>query len=107
MIVSFETRDLQEACLTLRIAEERFGALHAQALIALIAEIEAFKDADQLIAFIGDYAVIGDDDSLSLPIGANSRARFVAAGTRFERDVKSRVVWSSVTRFKLMEVEGY
>jgi hypothetical protein len=106
VIVSFETRELKEAVLILRAAEARFGAVNAQALIALIADIEAFGDAEQLLAFMGDDAVIGEDDSLSLPVGANYRATFIAAGSRFGRNAGSRVIWSSVTRLKMMEVVG-
>ena len=106
MIVSFEPRGLQEAVLILRVAEARYGAVNAQAMIAMIADIEAFDNAEQLLAFIGDDAVLEEDDSLSLPIGADCRATLITAGKRFDRDAGGRVIWSSVTRLKLMAVVG-
>ena len=105
MIVSFETRCLQKICLTIEAAERRLGPIHAQALIALIADIEAFEDAGQVIDFFGCAAVCPGDDSLSLSIGASYRARFLAAGKRFGCDPNGKVIWSSVKRLKLMEIE--
>jgi hypothetical protein len=106
VIVSFETQYLQKICLTIQAAEQTFGPVHAQALIALIADIEAFEDAGQVMDFFGVAAVCREDDSLFLPIGASYRARFVAAGKRFGCDANGKVVWSSVKRLKLMNIEG-
>lgn len=104
MIVSFETAALQQACLVLELAEEQFGAVHARALIALLAEIEAFGTAAELIDFLGDEAAVALNDSLSLPIGSDYRATLVATGTRYGRDDEGRVAWLSVTRLKLMQI---
>ena len=106
MIVSFETRCLQKICLTIQAAERRLGPIHAQALIALVADIEAFEDAGQVIDFFGFASVCREDDSLLLPIGASYRARFLAAGKRFGCDSNGKVIWSSVKRLKLMEIEA-
>jgi hypothetical protein len=104
--VSFQTRCLQEICLTIQAAERTFGPVHAQALSTLIADIEAFEDASQVIDFFGFAEVCREDDSLFLPIGANYQARFVAVGKRFGCDADGKVVWSSVKRLKLMEIGG-
>jgi len=104
LIVSFETVALQQACYVLELAEEQFGAVHAQALIALLADIEAFATTAELIDFLGEDAAVALDDSLSLPIGSDYRATLVATGTRYHKDAGSRVVWSSVTRLKLVEI---
>jgi hypothetical protein len=104
LIVSFKTVALQKACLVLELAEEQFGAVHAQALIALLAEIEAFGTAAELIDFLD--APVALNDSLSLPIGSDYRATFTATGARYGRDDEGRVVWSSVTRLKLMQITG-
>lgn len=106
MIVSFETAALQQACYVIELAEEQFGAVHAQALIALLADIEAFETGAELIEFLGDDAAVALDDSLSLPIGSDYRAALVAAGARYSRDGSGRVVWSSVTRLKLLKITG-
>jgi hypothetical protein len=72
----------------------------------LIADVEAFEDASQVIDFFGLATGCHEDDSLFLPIGASYRARFVAVGKRFGCDGDGKVVWSSVKRLKLMEIGG-
>lgn len=104
MIVSFETRDLYECCCRVDIAEQRLGALHAQALATLIADVEAFDNAADLINFFDSDACITEDDSLFLPIGSDYRAKFVVAGTRFQRHGTGRVDWTSVHRLKLTDI---
>lgn len=104
MIVSFATAALQQACYVLELAEEQFGPVHAQALITLLADIEAFETGAELIEFFGDDAAVASNDSLSLPIGSDYRAALVAAGARYSRDGSGHVVWSSVTRLKLVEI---
>ncbi|TRW15132.1 hypothetical protein [Glacieibacterium frigidum] len=106
MIVSYETPALQQACFSLEVAEAEYGAVHAQALIALIADIEAFENVAELADFWGDELLVTIDDSLSLPIGAHYRASLAAVGTRYRRDAGGRVVLSSVTRLKLLAITG-
>lgn len=86
------------------MAEQQLGVVHAQALASTIADVEAFSDAEELIGFFGDEVLIGGDDSLALPIGSAYRAVFFAAGAKFIRDAAGRVVWSTVTRMKLMDI---
>jgi hypothetical protein len=93
--VSFDTQYLQKICLTIEAAERTLGPVHAQALITLIAD-----------DFFGFAAVCREDDSLFLPVGASYRARFVAVGKRFACDANGKVVWSSIKRLKLTEIEG-
>jgi hypothetical protein len=71
----------------------------------MVADIEAFENASEAIEFFSPGASF-EGSSLFLLIGACLRARLVAAGTRFERDAERNVVWASVKRLKLMEVEG-
>lgn len=106
MIVSYETTALQQACFALELAERQYGAVHAQALTALIADIEAFENVGELIEFWGDELFITIDDTLSLPVGAHYRAMLAAVGARYRRDAEGRVVWSSVTRLKLLAITG-
>lgn len=106
MIVSYETPALQQACLALELAEQQYGAVHAQALIALIADIEAFENVGELADFWGDEVLITNNDSLSLSVGAHYRATLAAVGTRHQRDAGGCVVWTSVTRLKLLAITG-
>lgn len=86
------------------MAEQQLGVVHAQALASTIADLEAFNDGAELIGFFGDEVFIEGDDSLVLPIGSAYRAVFLAAGAKFIRDAAGRVVWSTVTRMKLMDI---
>lgn len=104
MIVSYETTELQQACFALELAEEQYGTIHAQALIALIADIEAFANAGELADFWGSDMLSVDNDALSLPVGADYQAIFAAVGTRYSRDVEGRAIWTSVTRLKLLAI---
>jgi hypothetical protein len=104
LIVSYDTTALQQACYVLEHAEQQYGAVHAQALIALIADVEAFDNGAELIDFWNEELVITNDDSLLLPVGADYRATLTAVGSRYQRDADGRVVWSSVTRLKLLAI---
>jgi hypothetical protein len=106
LIVSYDTTALQQACYVLEQAEQQYGTVHAQALIALIADVEAFENAAELIDFWDEDLFITNDDSLSLPIGADYRATLASVGNRYRRDADGRVVWSSVTRLKLLAITG-
>ncbi len=104
MIISFDTRDLLDCCSNLDVAEQRLGSAHAQALVSLIADAEAFENADDLITFFGSEAHVAEDDSISLAIGSHYRAVFVAVGVRFVRDADGTVDWTSVQRLKLADL---
>lgn len=106
MIVSYDTAALQQACSVLEQAEQQYGAVHAQALIALIADVEAFENGAELIDFWNEDLVMTNDDSLLLPVGADYRAALAAVGNRYKRDSDGRVVWSSVSRLKLLAITG-
>jgi hypothetical protein len=106
LIVSYDTTALQQACYVLEQAEQLYGAVHAQALIALIADVEAFENGAELMEFWDEDLLIANDDSLSLPVGADYRAALTAVGNRYQRDADGRVIWSSVTRLKLLAIRG-
>ena len=103
--MSFEIRALRDSCLVLSVAEANFGILDAQALITMIADIEAFDTADELISYFGPDAVVHEDDSISARVGDNYTATFIPTGLRFDRNPDGRVIWSSVSRLKLMEIK--
>ena len=104
MIISFSTRNLLVCCSNLATAEQRLGSAHAQALISLIADAEAFDSADDLIKFFASATQVGEHNSLFLQIGSDYRAQFVAVGTKLVRDTEGRVDWTSVQRLKLMDI---
>jgi hypothetical protein len=105
LIVSFDTRDLQRRCASLEEAEAWLGYPLARALLALLADAEAFDRADELVEFLGDTVTVEHNDSLSVAIGPNWDAVFMATpGTKFVQDQAGRTRWDSVTRLKLLEV---
>lgn len=106
MIISFASRYLRKVCCNIEFAECELGNLYAQALIAVIADAEAFDNAGEIVAFYEQDAHVSDDDSLRLALGSNQTAVFVAVGAKFDRDQSGRVVWASVQRLKLVEVSG-
>jgi hypothetical protein len=106
LIVSFETEQLQRTCYSLAVAEVEYGAVHAQALITLIADIEAFDNACELIDFFGLHSDDQVGDSLSLAIGSEYRTTLVAVGKKYQRDAGGRLNWSSVRRLKLVDITG-
>jgi hypothetical protein len=86
------------------MAEQRFGSAHAQALVSLIADAEAFQNANELIEFFGSEARVAENDLISLAIGSEYRVGFIAAGVRFVRDADGRVDWTSVQRLKVVDL---
>jgi hypothetical protein len=104
VIVSFESRELQATCLEIATAEDRLGAAHAQALITLISELEAFQHAEEAIGFIGN-AEVRKDDSLVIPVGSRYLATFVAVGAQVRNNRPERTPWSDVSRLKIVAIE--
>lgn len=102
--ISFATQALHDSCVNLERAEQMFGSVSAAALVNFISEAMAFENVEELIAFLGDSSEVSAVDSLFVSIGADYRAALVVAGTRLVRDAGGRVVWSSVSRLKLMQI---
>ena len=104
MIISFDTRELQQCCSNLAIAEHELGIPHAQSLMAMIADAEAFDNAEQLFSFHDKAAQVSEGDSLKIIVGGGYTAEFVAVGIQFRRHDNGRVDWASVQRLKLLKL---
>ena len=102
--LSFEEQSLHDTCIELKEAEVQFGSLAADALVTFISDALASENAEELFALYGDQIKISADDSLSVAIGSDYGAALVVAGKRFKRDADGRVIWSSGTRLKLVEM---
>lgn len=102
--ISFEDQELHDTCIELDKAELAFGSLNAGALITFISEARAFENVQELMDFLGDQITISADDSLSVSIGSDYGAALVVTGKRFERGADRRIIWSSVTRLKLVTI---
>jgi hypothetical protein len=104
IVVTYGSSRLKTSCQSAEAAEQEFGQAYASAVRSMIADIEAFDTASDLLQFYGSAAAIEVDDSLTLEIGANCSARFVLVGERVQRDGEGRVVWASVQRLKLIAI---
>lgn len=102
--ISFEDGALHDCCVNLQRAEQKYGSVHAGALVTFISEATSFENVGGLLDLLGKDANIASDDSLSVSIGSDYRAILVAVGRRFDRDANGRVVWATVTRLKLVEI---
>ena len=106
MIVSFDTRELLEQCLSLERAEQLLGTPVAQVLVGILADVEALDNCGDLIDLFGEDAKIIGNDMISLKVGPSHRARFVAVGAKLTRTADGRVDWRKVHRLKLIEIHG-
>lgn len=102
--ITFEGEPLHEICVDLHNAEQAYGSIAAASLVTFLSDALAFETADELIDLLGDEIIILPNDSLSVAIGSDYRAALVVVGTRHKVDAGGRIIWSSVTRLKLLEV---
>jgi len=100
--ISFEDEPLHDTCIDLGLAEAAYGSLNAAALVTFISDARAFENVQELIDYPGQEIKILPDDSLSVAIGSDYCAALVVVAKRFDRDAVGRVIWSSVTRLKLV-----
>ncbi|ACB95175.1 hypothetical protein [Beijerinckia indica] len=101
--ISFEGEPLHEICIDLSKAEQAYGSIAAGALVAFISDAQALETVDELIELLGGDIIIFADDSLSVAIGSDHRATLVVVG-RHKMGSDGRIVWSSVTRLKLLKI---
>jgi len=104
IVVTYGSPHLEKCCSLSEAAEQEFGPVYADAVLALLADIEAVDEGQSLIDLYGATVTIEPDDSLSVAIGANCFAKFVTVGERVRHDRAGRVIWASVQRLKLTAV---
>lgn len=104
MIVSYDCDELRRACLDIDEAQRCLGMGDAQALVTLVADIEAMGDCGEFLAFAAPEARVSGNDSLTVSIGSEYEAVFVPAGERFVRAQGGAIDWSSVRRLKLVQI---
>jgi hypothetical protein len=84
-------------------AEEQFGAVHAQELMAVLSDAEAVDSALELIDLYSPNAeIIGG--AIVLKIGVSYRLRLVPIGTSIARGQQVAFDWSTVRRLKIMDL---
>lgn len=102
--ISFEGEPLHEICVDLSKAEQAYDSVTAAALVAFISDAHAFETVSELIELLGDDIKILPPDSLSIAIGSEYRAALVVVGKQHTATPDGHVVWSSVTRLKLLQI---
>jgi len=102
--ISFHDQDLHDTCARLDAAEDRYGSVHAQAIVTFISEAYSSENAEELLGLYGNRAQVGLDDSLSIEISSRYLATLVPVGTRFKKDDGDRVIWNTVNRLKIMQI---
>lgn len=105
LVISFKTQELRDTCHTLENAENRYGSLHAAALVEVLADAEALDNAADFIALYRGSGCVVVGDSISLKIGSEYVLSWIALGVGLQRTVEGEIVWSSVTRLKLMTID--
>ena len=103
LIISFNTKSLRNYCESLERAEGIIGPEHARDLMTVLSDAEAVDTAVELIDLYTPYVVL-DGESVSLPVGTQYRAYFIAIGNALLRDPATRLDWSLVRRLKMMEL---
>jgi hypothetical protein len=105
LIVSFHTRELLERCSSLEKAELLHGAAAAQALIGVLADIEALDNCGELMDLFGEDAKIVKDNMISLNFGSDHFATFIAVGAKLVHLRDGNLDWRLVKRLKLIEIK--
>ncbi len=97
--------ELRECCLQLAVAERLLGSVRAQALIALIADIETLENASELADIHHVDALPDMTDLILIDIGANSVVRLVPVGRKFKRNDENTPLWATVRRLKIVGID--
>ena len=95
LVVSYQSRELADRCTKLEAAQQWLGATEAQALIDLIADLEAFSNADEAINFWA--ATIDGGGLLMIDFSRKHRAILRPLGN-------APFHWAQVRRLMLVDV---
>ena len=102
IVVSYGSRQLADQCTKLEVAQERFGPTDAQALVDLMAELEAFENVADMISF-REAAV--ESDRLTVAFSPKFQAVFKSVDPKVARDVNDRPSWEQVRRILLVDIK--
>jgi hypothetical protein len=101
LVVSYSSREWADRCTKLEVAQEWIGPTEAQALIQMIAELEACQNAAEMIEFSG--ATTDDVGCVMVDFSRKHRAIFEVTVVQPNR---ANVVpdWSQVRRLTLTNI---
>lgn len=101
LVVSYESRELADRCTKLEVAQAWLGATEAQALIDLIADLEAFPNADEAMTYWG--ATADGQALIMLDFSRRHRAILRPLGD-VPNDADGTPDWAQVRRLMLAAV---
>lgn len=101
LVVSYESRELADRCTKLELAQAWLGATEAQALIDLIADLEAFSNADEVMNFWG--ATVDDQAMIMVDFSRRHRAILRPLGN-VPTIASGAPDWAQVRRLMLADV---
>jgi len=102
--VSFEHAEHRAMCAQLDLAEQQLGSVSASELVRVLAEAASVDNVAELLDMLGNDGKILADDSICIAIGADYYIDLIAIGRHVQRDCNQRLIWTSVTRLKLMAI---
>ena len=104
MYISFEDDEVMDSCLSLELAEERFGRTYAAQLVTMISDAEAFDHVADWHDILGDDVMIVGPESFSVDIASKYTATFVSVDRHHRVDGDGRIDWASVEFIKLVTI---
>jgi len=104
LIVSFQTKELLDLCSNKETAEKQLGPIVAQALITMLADIEALDNVSQVMDLYRNDAEICDDGSLVIAIATDCSAVFVPVGANLPDFDHGKPDLLQIQRLKLAKI---
>lgn len=80
------------------------GSTLARDFLAFIADIEASSSAEEAAIFLGNDIAKLNENSVSFVLDGQCEIKMIAVGTKFSTSDSGSVLWSTVTRLKLISV---
>lgn len=102
IVISYRSRELAHRCTKLETAQQWLGPTNAQALVDLIADAEAFENAQALIDFYD--AKIQEDHSFLVGFSPQCEAVLMPIGSKMLRTAGGTPAWEQVRRLMLIEI---
>lgn len=102
LVVSFQTAELRDRCTKLQDAQEWIGPTEAQALVQMIADLEACQNAAEMIDFLG--ANVDGLGCIMVDFSRKHRAILRSAAAQGPFDPTGMPAWPQIRRLMLTDI---
>lgn len=102
IVLSFDTPELRDGCTKLQNMQAWIGPVEAQSLVQMIADIEAFQNAAEMIAFLG--ANVDGQGCIVIDFSRKHRAILRPTLPDAPLDADGRPVWAQIRRLMLTQI---